>query len=131
MPSPWRTMSSLGTVYQEQGKDTNTEVLLRDARTSCRRLRAGDPQSLSVIETLAVVHFRKGNHKAAALLLEGLDSQTSATVSYRTDILSLISSLGVMYLRQGKFSEAELLLRKSLDGYRRIVDQSIRTRCIP
>lgn len=98
----WRTLSALGSAYDQQG-------LYEKARAEYRKVLAADPQNLAVMNNLAMSYALEGKLKDAEAELRAADALPRSRSEPR-----IRQNLALVVGLQGRFDEASKLAREDL-----------------
>ena len=115
-PYTARTLHSLGTVYQGQGRMEDAQRLYQRALAIWEKNPGvGILDAATVEASLAAIYTHQGYYsKAESLLKKALATRESVGGANRAEISSVMSNLGFLYGSQNRLSEARNVLERAL-----------------
>jgi Tfp pilus assembly protein PilF len=113
-------MTSLGRVYQDEGKDDLAENTLAKALALDRKLPAGDLLLRECLTALARLRLAQQRYIEAEALLREATTGTGNQNAQLWDTFDRQSLLGASLLGQGKYAEAEPLLIAGYEGLKKL-----------
>jgi tetratricopeptide (TPR) repeat protein len=118
-------MSSLASVYWDQGRYDETEKLYKKALEIRRRVLGEEhPDTLRSMGGMAVIYENKDRYdEAEKLHIKVLEIGRRVMGEEHPDTLRSMGNLANVYRDQGRYDEAEKLYKKTLESERRILGE--------